>query len=166
MTSKFGRPFSWMLSVMPGAAPPDQDITVGFVFGQVFFFFPPSGLGVRLCEARALRGPLVSEQGAGQHQNLAGRPTHTGSFRCAAGHFVPLLNSGRGVREASFCGQITWYPVVREEGWTWEKRVWKADTINRGFLLTPRILWSSVKLRFKIFLVYWMRIAVLGGISR
>lgn len=85
---------------------------------------------------QSTKRPFGSEQGAGQHQNRAGWPAHTGAFRSGAGHFVPLLNSGRGwaikkrdIRrkrewETSLWSQIMWFPVVREEGWMWGRRVW------------------------------------------
>lgn len=84
----------WQLLILDHAlrqGPPGQDTAVGFVFSTCFF----AARGTSLW-GQSTKRPFGSVQGAGQHQNRAGWPAHTGAFRSRAGHFVPLLNSGRG----------------------------------------------------------------------
>lgn len=114
-----------------------------YFFFNMFFYSAARGTSLW---GQSTKRPFGSVQGPGQHQNWVSWPAHTGAFPSAAGHFVPLLNSGtgwavekRGIWKKENEIEIELdHMVSNEEDWTWEKRVWfwKADIINRSFLFT------------------------------
>lgn len=122
VTSNSGSSSTWTLRAGLQAAPltpPWPGHCCWFCFWRCFF----AARGISLW-GQSTKRPFGSAQGAGQPQNQAGWPAHTGAFHSGAGHFVPLLNSGRA--------------------WASERETLEKERV-RGFTLEPNHMVSSGK---------------------